>query len=107
MFGDDTWLLQLRGVDTMGGGGLDKIAHASCHSFIVIVLSKSVCGGGGGGGGGFSLHRPRSVYTLETNNKIVYCIIGERERANLVVQLARFFYIYIYIYPALSVRPRV
>ena len=30
-------------------------------------------------------------------------VIGERERANLVVQLARFFYIYIYIYiyPAL------
>ena len=27
--------------------------------------------------------------------------IGERERANLVVQQARFFYIYIYIYPAL------
>ena len=27
--------------------------------------------------------------------------IGERERANLVVQLARFFCIYIYIYPAL------
>ena len=25
-------------------------------------------------------------------------IIGERERANLVVQLARFFYIYIYRY---------
>ena len=29
-------------------------------------------------------------------------LIGERERANLVVQLARFFYIYVYcIYPAL------
>ena len=26
-----------------------------------------------------------------------YCVIGERERANLVVRLARFFYIYIYI----------
>ena len=26
------------------------------------------------------------------------CIIGERERANLVVQLAQFFYIYICIY---------
>ena len=33
------------------------------------------------------------------NNDIHMCsIIGERERANLVVQLARFFYIYIYIY---------
>ena len=28
-------------------------------------------------------------------------VIGERERANLVVQLARYFCIYIYIYPAL------
>ena len=28
-------------------------------------------------------------------------IIGERERAYLVVQTARFFYIYIYLYPAL------
>ena len=63
MFGDDTWLLQLRGVDTMGGGGLDKIAHASCHSFIVIVLSKSVCGGGGGGGGGASASIDPAVST--------------------------------------------
>ena len=30
-----------------------------------------------------------------------WVVIGERERANLVVQLARFFCIYIYIYPAL------
>ena len=30
-------------------------------------------------------------------NVLEACIIGERERANLVVQLARFFYIYIYI----------
>ena len=29
---------------------------------------------------------------------LVTLIIGERERANLVVRLARFFYIYIYIY---------
>ena len=28
-------------------------------------------------------------------------LIGERERAYLVVQTARFFYIYIYLYPAL------
>ena len=28
----------------------------------------------------------------------VYIIVGERERANLVVQLACFFYIYIYIF---------
>ena len=32
--------------------------------------------------------------TLERHSHI----IGERERANLVVQLARFFYLYIYIY---------
>ena len=32
----------------------------------------------------------------------VQCIIGERERANLVVQLARIFYIYIYISLCLS-----
>ena len=30
---------------------------------------------------------------------VVDLVIGERERANLVVQLARFFYIYVYIYP--------
>ena len=29
-------------------------------------------------------------------------IIGEQERANLVVELARFFYIHICFYPALS-----
>ena len=28
--------------------------------------------------------------------KHIYYIIGERERANLVVRLARFFYIYVY-----------
>ena len=29
-------------------------------------------------------------------NVRIHLVIGERERANLVVQLARFFYIYIY-----------
>ena len=30
---------------------------------------------------------------------ILRCIIGERERANLVVQLARFFYIFVCMSP--------
>ena len=41
----------------------------------------------------------RATTQLWEINRIM--IIGDRERANLVVQLARFFYIYIYIYPAL------
>ena len=37
--------------------------------------------------------------TLTAESRIIYIIIGERERANLIVQRARFFwYIYIYIY---------
>ena len=32
----------------------------------------------------------------------IIAIIGERERANLVVQLARFFYIHLYIYPGIA-----
>ena len=34
----------------------------------------------------------------ENRPRTLECIIGERELANLVVQLARFFYIYIYVY---------
>ena len=39
-----------------------------------------------------------------TSSRMV-SIIGERERANLVVQLARFFCIYIYIYPTMHFGP--
>ena len=46
-----------------------------------------------------STHAPVGSLPLAKNAKHSSSIIvGERERANLVVQLARFFYIYIYIY---------
>ena len=48
------------------------------------------------------------IYTtleLHVFMKYFLLLIAERERANLVVQLARFFYIYIYIYIFVCMSP--
>ena len=39
-----------------------------------------------------------ALYIISCSQTFMHRIIGERERANLVVHLAAFFYIYIYIY---------
>ena len=48
-------------------------------------------------------HTDRSVWLVcnkkAESQRYIKQGIGERERANLVVQLARFFYIFIYVYP--------
>ena len=45
----------------------------------------------------------KCIQTRSTGN--LRKVIGERERANLVVQLARFFYIYIYVYMYIGIYP--
>ena len=47
-----------------------------------------------------SWHKKSDIYNLMCDK--VIGLIGERERANLVVQLARFFCLYIYIYIYIS-----